>query len=60
MTEPHTHSPNWYWQQLGYTVERNNGRTIRRPDGSVVDIPRSETVSRHEMEIAAALREVKP
>ncbi len=28
-------SPNWHWQQLGYTVERGQrrARTIRRQDG---------------------------
>ena len=44
-------SPNWHWQQLGYTIERMQvihprtgkpteyrQRFIRRPDGSVVEI----------------------
>lgn len=44
-------SPNWHWQQLGYTIERvpvihprtgkpteYRRRVIRRPDGSVVEI----------------------
>ena len=31
-------SPNGLWQRLGYTIERDgHHRTIRRPDGSVVD-----------------------
>ena len=52
-------SPNWHWQQLGYTVERGQrkSRTIRRPDGSTVDIPKTD--NRHAAEIAAALAEYR-
>lgn len=52
-------SPNWHWQQLGYTVERGQrrARTIRRQDGSEVVIPK--TSDRHAAEIAAALDEYK-
>ncbi|MNO89489.1 hypothetical protein D3C76_809730 [compost metagenome] len=52
-------SPNWHWQQLGYSVERGprHSRTIRRPDGSVVDITPHHDEDRHDAEIRAALAE---
>jgi len=53
------HSPNWYWQRLGYTVERDarGARTIRRPDGSVVEVPRHDGEDSYSAELRAAERE---
>lgn len=55
----HPNSPNWHWAQLGYQVELGprDSRTIRRPDGSAVDIPRTD--DRHAAEISAAEREYR-
>ena len=54
---PHPESPNGLWAALGYAIERGprHSRIIRRPDGSVVDFPR--TNDRHADEIAAARAE---
>lgn len=61
MIQPQEGSPNWHWQKLGYSIERKakkhgfgNHRTIRRPDGSIVDTGDGS----HEDELAAARREV--
>lgn len=56
------YSPNWYWQQLGYQVERTptafgNRRTIRRPDGSEVAIEQRQGEHRADAEVRAALAE---
>lgn len=60
MNLPQEQSPNWYWQQLGYEIERTpkkygsgNHRVIRRPDGSVVDTGDGS----HEDELVAARKE---
>lgn len=51
-------SPNWHWQQLGYQVERaGQRRTIRRPDGSAVEIDQRQGERRHDAEVRAALAE---
>lgn len=52
-------SPNHPWHAPGYTIERDErgARTIRRPDGSVVDIPPS--TDRHAAEISAAHEEYR-
>lgn len=52
-------SPNYLWRTLGYSIERDKrgARTIRRPDGSVVDIPPS--IDRHAAEISAAHEEFR-
>lgn len=62
MNQPQPGSPNHHWQQLGYTIERtprSNGlgshRTIRRPDGSVVDTGDGS----HEDELRAIAQESK-
>lgn len=54
-------SPNWYWQRLGYTVERDasGARTIRRPDGSTVEVPRAADEDNHSAELRAAEREYR-
>ena len=62
---PSEGSPNWYWQQLGYQIEREptpsgNRRTIRRPDGSVVAIEQRAGEYRHDAEVRAALVEHSP
>jgi len=51
-------SPNWHWQRLGYTVERDasGARMIRRPDGSAVDVPRDANENNHSAELRAAER----
>lgn len=55
MTTPQENSPNWHWLQLGYTIVRQGAhRTIKRPDGSVVDTGDGS----HEDEMKAELREV--
>ena len=53
------HSPNWYWRRLGYTVERDarGARTIRRPDGSTVEVSRRDGEPRHSAELWAVERE---
>ena len=47
-------SPNDLWQSLGYTIERGprKSRTIRRPDGSVVEIDTSRDHYTGELEAA--------
>ncbi|MCL6701129.1 hypothetical protein [Pseudomonas sp. T1.Ur] len=47
-------SPNDLWQRLGYTIERGprKSRTIRRPDGSVVEIDKSRDHYAGELEAA--------
>lgn len=57
----HPHSPNWYWQQLDYTIEREVGaagnvsrRTIRRPDGSAVQIKMMPGEQGYDAELRAA------
>lgn len=56
---PHPESPNALWAALGYAIERGprHSRIIRRPDGSVVEFPR--TNDRHADEIAAARAELR-
>lgn len=55
------HSPNWYWQRLGCTIERDarGTRTIRRPDGSVVEVRRDTNEDNHSAELRAAEREYR-
>ncbi|WP_338498183.1 hypothetical protein V5F23_09600 [Pseudomonas sp. WP18] len=55
---PQFESPNGLWLRLGYTVERGHRgvRTIRRPDGSVVEIDIER--GRHTGEIEAACLEL--
>ncbi|EUB84928.1 hypothetical protein PMI25_001305 [Pseudomonas sp. GM30] len=55
---PQFESPNGLWERLGYTVERGRrgARTIRRPDGSVVEIDIER--GRHAAEIEAACLEL--
>ena len=57
----HPHSPNWHWQRLGYTVERDarGARTIRRPDGSTVEVSRRDGEDRYSAELRAAEREYR-
>lgn len=56
-------SPNWYWQELGYQVERqplpcgSNARTIRRPDGSAVEIDRRPGEHIQDAEVRVAMTE---
>lgn len=55
-------SPNWYWQQLGYQIERaptafGNRRAIRRPDGSEVIIAQRQGEQRADAEVRAAQAE---
>jgi hypothetical protein len=47
-------SPNDLWQRLGYTIERGprGSRTIRRPDGSVVEFDKSRDHYISELEAA--------
>ncbi len=54
-------SPNWHWQQLGYSVERDarGARTICRQDGSAVGVPREAGEDRHSAELRAAEREYR-
>lgn len=54
-------SPNWHWQRLGYTVERGarGARTIRRPDGSAVEVSRASDEDNHSAELRAAEREYR-
>jgi hypothetical protein len=56
---PQFESPNGLWQRLGYAVERGprGARTIRRPDGSEVNIDRER--GRHTGEIEAARQELE-
>lgn len=58
---PHPDSPNGRWQRLGYSIEcdHRGARTIRRPDGSVVDVPREEGEDKFSAEIRAAEREAQ-
>lgn len=57
-SRPQPDSPNWHWQQLGYSVERTGQRrTIRRPDGSAVEIDQREGERRHDAEVRAAIAE---
>lgn len=58
------HSPNWYWHQLGYAVERERGpcglvkrRTIRRPDGSTVTIELLAGEQRYDAELRTSRAE---
>jgi len=55
---PQLESPNGLWRRLGYSVERGNrgDRTIRRPDGSSVDIDTER--GRHTGEVEAARQEL--
>ena len=59
---PDPDSPNGLWRQLGYTVERSYfqgraaARTIRRPDGTVVDIGEGP-YDQHFLETKAAVKE---
>ncbi len=60
----HPHSPNWYWQQLDYTIEREVGaagnvsrRTIRRPDGSTVTIELLAGEQRYDAELRTSRAE---
>lgn len=62
MSGPQAGSPNWYWLQLGCSVERvpktngfGNHRTIRRSDGTVVDTGDGS----HEAELQAAQIEIE-
>ena len=52
----HPNSPNGMWELLGYSIERDarGARTIRRPDGSVVDTTRLEGEDGHAAELRAA------
>lgn len=54
-------SPNWHWQRLGYTVERDarGARTIRRPDGSAVEVSRHGGEDSYSAELRAAEREAR-
>lgn len=54
-------SPNWHWHRLGYSVERSarGARTIRRPDGSVVEVRRDTNEDNHSAELRAAEREYR-
>lgn len=54
-------SPNWHWRRLGYTVGRGvrGARTIRRPDGSAVEVPRTADEDNHSAELRAAEREYR-
>lgn len=56
-----TKSPNWHWQRLGYSVERDaiGGRTIRRPDGSAVEVSRHGSEDSYSAELRAAEREYR-
>lgn len=60
MTDHHN-SPNWYWQRLGYTVERDarGARTIRRPDGSTVEVSRHGGEDSYSAELRAVEREYR-
>ncbi len=64
MTAPRPGSPNHNWSLLGFTVEREpllgggNRRTIRRPDGSVFEIPRTEGEDYYTAELRASEREL--
>jgi hypothetical protein len=55
---PQFESPNGLWRRLGYAVERGlrGARTIRRPDGSEVNIDSER--GRHTGEIEAARQEL--
>lgn len=55
---PQFESPNGLWQRLGYSVERSHrgARTIRRPDGTAVNIDTER--GRHTGEIEAARQEL--
>lgn len=54
-------SPNSHWQQLGYSVERDarGARTIRRPNGSAVEVSRHGSEDSHSAELRAAEREFR-
>lgn len=56
-------SPNWHWQLLGYQIERQplpgggSRRTIRRPDGSTVEIDRRDGEHQADAEVRVAQAE---
>lgn len=54
-------SPNWHWQRLGYAVERDarGARTIRRPDGSALEVSRHGGEDTYSAELRAAEREYR-
>lgn len=56
-----TNSPDWHWQRLSYTVERDarGARTIRRPDGSTVEVSRHGGEDSYSAELRAVEREYR-
>ncbi len=56
----HPDSPNGMWDRLGFSIERDHrgARTIRRPDGSVVDTARNEGEDGHAAETRVASAEL--
>lgn len=68
--KPQPDSPNWHWQQLGYSVERvpvlhpqtgnpteRRRRIIRRPGGSIVEIDRRPGEDARVAEVRIAVTE---
>ncbi|KAF1016216.1 MAG: hypothetical protein GAK31_01705 [Stenotrophomonas maltophilia] len=53
-------SPNGMWERLSFTIERDHrgARTIRRPNGSVVDTTRMDGEDGHAAELRVASTEL--